>query len=41
MKSLFPNYVLVEKILYKPEHSVYEFNGQKVYFKIVEEDENG
>ena len=41
MKALFPNYVLVEKILDKPEHSVYEFNGQKVYFKIEEEDENG
>jgi hypothetical protein len=41
MKALFPNYVLVEKILDKPEHSVYEFIGQKVYFKIEEEDENG
>ena len=41
MKALFPNYILVEKILDRPEHSVYEFNGQKVYFKIEEEDENG
>ena len=39
MKALFPNYVLVEKILDKPEHSVYEYGEKKVYFKIEKEDD--
>jgi hypothetical protein len=39
MNSIFPNYILVGLVDEDPNHLVYEFNDQKVYFK-VEEEEN-
>ena len=41
MKTIFPNYVLVGMVDKDPYHLVYEFNGQKVYFKVEKENENG
>lgn len=41
MKTIFPNYVLVGLVDNNPNHIVYEFNDQKVYFKLEEENENG
>ena len=41
MKTIFPHYVLVGMVDRDPYHLVYEFNGQKVYFKVEKEDENG
>ena len=41
MKTIFPNYVLVGLVDNNPNHFVYEFNDQKVYFKLEEENENG
>ena len=40
MKSIFPNYVLVGLVDEDPNHLVYEFNDQKVYFKVEKEEEN-
>ena len=33
MKTIFPNYVLVGMVEDDPNHLVYEFNGQKVFFQ--------
>lgn len=41
MKTIFPNYVFVGMIDDDPNHLLYEFNGQKVYFEVREEKENG
>ena len=40
MKTIFPNYVLVGIVDNDPNHLVYEFNNQKVYFKVEKEEEN-
>ena len=41
MKTIFPNYVLVGMVDDDPNHLLYEFNEQKVYFKVEKENENG
>ena len=41
MKTIFPNYVLVGMVDDDPNHLLYEFNGQKVYFEVREDKENG
>ena len=37
MKTIFPNYILVGMIDDDPNHLLYEFNGQKVYFEVRED----
>jgi hypothetical protein len=41
MKTLFPNYVLCETISEDPWHLVYDFDNEKIYFKVEKEEENG
>lgn len=41
LKTLYPNYVLVGMVDDDPNHLLYEFNGQKVYFEVREDKENG
>ena len=41
MKTIFPNYVLVGMVDDDPNHLLYEFNEQKVYFEVREDKENG
>ena len=41
LKTIFPNYVFAGIVDNDPNHIVYEFNGQKVYFKVEEDNENG
>ncbi len=42
MKAIFPNFVLSEKLndlVNSPDYLVYEHGDEKVYFKIVKEDD--
>ena len=42
MKAIFPNFVLSEKLndlVNSPDYLVYEYGDEKVYFKIVKEDD--
>jgi len=44
MKTIFPNYVLSEKLndlVNSPDYLVYEYGDQKVYFKVEKEEEDG
>ena len=44
LKTLFPNFVLSEKLndlVNSPDYLVYEFENEKIYFKIEKEEDNG